>query len=161
MLRKPNIRDYQALFTWSLNWSISWHRFLCSTLLSLSPISGPTVHLPELSLFHNWISKQMMTIKFRVGIPNTAFHSWVWSLWHSWKQVFCQSSLKKLSAMGQWHGIQGTQGESLKPASTNSTLGEDFWLLGNILDNILRYFVIFYNLLRITHMNQQSRLYCF
>ena len=36
-------------------------------------------------------------------------------------------------------GLQYTQ--SLKPASTTSTLGEDFGSLGNILENILHYFV--------------------
>ena len=39
--------------------------------------------------------------------------------------------------------------ESLKPASTTSMLGEDFGLVGIILDNILCYCVAYYNLSQI------------
>ena len=41
--------------------------------------------------------------------------------------------------------------ESQQPASTTSSVREDFGLLRKMLDKILRYFVAFNNLLQITH----------
>ena len=56
--------------------------------------------------------------------------------------------------------------ESIRPVSTTSTLGEDFGLLGNILERekITYFFHILQfianNALLTVHMTQQARLYC-